>query len=404
MRVKKVWTFAVIAVLALAAAVPMIIKNEPAARAEQELDGVKLLAVNVGKADSLLLWADSKVYLIDTGTVQSWGALKTALDELAVTRLNGVFLTHTDKDHMGGMEQLAKSNIEIDAWYGSAMYTGGKQDKHPLLLAAAQRNKQPVWLKAGDTVAVSGTSSFKVLGPITLDEENENNNSLVMRLETSSGSMLLTGDMELAEESALMAKGSFTRSEVLKVSHHGEDDATSASFLRLVSPQVAVISTNSVEEPDTPSPSVLFSLNRVGVEVAVTQDAKGGMLVTLKDGKAFVEAVEWKNIPGISNSLRLTGLDAEQDVLTISNAGSDTVSLKGWYVFSVRGGEIFFFPENATIAPGAAARLGSQATSGACDWRFDDKNVWSSKKKDEAVLYDPYGRPVARLGNGLTVE
>ncbi len=404
MRVKKVWTFAVIAVLALAAAVPLAMRNEPAARAEQELGGVKLLAVNVGKADSLLLWADSKVYLIDTGTVQSWGALKTALDALQITRLNGVFLTHTDKDHMGGMEQLAQSNIAVDVWYGSAMYTGIKQDKHPLLLAVAQRNKQPVWLKAGDTVAVSDTSSFKILGPITLDEENENNNSLVMRLETPSGSILLTGDMELAEESALMAKGSFTHSEVLKVSHHGDDDATSASFVRLVSPQIAVISTNSVEEPDTPSSSVLFALNRAGVKTAVTQDAKGGMMVTLKDGKAEVEPAEWKNVPGISSAVRLTGLDAEQDVLTISNAGSESVSLKGWYVFSVRGEEIFFFPENATLAPGAAARLGSQATPGACEWRFDDKNVWSSKKKDEAVLYDPYGRPVARLGNGLTEE
>jgi hypothetical protein len=302
------------------------------------------------------------------------------------------------------MEQLAQSNIVVDAWYGSAMYTGVKQEKHPLLLAAVQRNKQPVWLKAGDAVSVSDTSAFKVLGPITLDEENENNNSLVMRLETPNGSILLTGDMELAEESALMAKGSFTHSEVLKVSHHGDDDATSSSFVHLVSPQIAVISTNSAQEQDTPSPSVLFALNRAGVQVAVTQDYKGGMMVTLKDGKTGVEAVEWQNIPGISSAVRLSGLDAERDQLTISNAGSETVSLKDWYVFSARGEEIFFFPENASLAPGAAARLGSLSTPGACDWRFDEKNVWSSKKKDEAVLYDPYGRPVARIDNGLPEE
>ena len=404
MRVKKVWTIAVIALLALAAAVPLAVNREPKARAEQEESGVKLLAVNVGKADSLLLWTEGKVYLIDTGTVQSWGALRAALDALHITRLDGVFLTHTDKDHMGGMEQLSKSNIAVEAWYGSAMYTGVKPDKHPLPLAAARRGLQPIWLKAGDRVAVSETSVFKVLGPITLDEENENNNSLVMRLETSHGSILLTGDMELAEESALMAAGSFTQSEVLKVSHHGEDDATSASFVKLVSPQVAVISTNSVEEPDTPHSTVLFSLRRAGAEIAVTQDAKGGMLVTLRDGKAEVEAVEWKNLPGVSSAIRLTGLDTIQDVLTISNAGSEAVPLKGWYVFSPRGEEIFFFPENAALAPGATARLGSQTTPGACDWRFDDKNVWHNKKKDEAVLYDPYGRPVARIGNGLTEE
>ncbi len=404
MHKKKVWTIAAIALMVLAAAVPLAVRREPNARAEQGDEGVKLLAVNVGKADSLLLWTEGKTYLVDTGTAQSWGALWAALDAHMVTRLDGVFLTHTDKDHMGGMDMLARSNIAVDAWYGSAMYTGIKQDMHPLPLAAAQRNMQPVWLKAGDTVAVSETSVFRVLGPRTLDEENENNNSLVMRLETPHGSVLLTGDMELAEESALMATGSFTRSEVLKVSHHGEDDATSSAFVRLVSPQVAVISTKSVEEPDTPSPSVLFYLKRSGAQVAVTQDAKGGMLVTLVNGQAGVEAVEWQNIPALSSGLRLTGLDAEQDALSITNAGAEAVSLSGWYVFSVRGGEIFFFPENAVLAPGATARLGSQNTLGACDWRFEDKNVWHNKKKDEAVLFDPYGRPVARLDNGLTEE
>ncbi len=404
MRVKKVWTIAVIALLALAAAVPLSVRREPKALAEQEVSGVKLVAVNVGKADSLIIWVDDKVYLVDTGTKQSWGALRTALDALSVTRLDGVFLTHTDKDHQGGMELLSKSNIAVNEWYGSAMYTGIKPDNHPLPLAAAQRGKQPIWLKAGDTVTVSEASSFKVLGPITLDEDNENNNSLVMRLQTPHGSILLTGDMEFAQESALMAVGSFTRSEVLKVSHHGENDTTSAAFVRLVSPQVAVVSTNSQEEPDTPHPTVLFSLKRAGAKIAVTQDAKGGILVTLKDQKAVAEAVEWKSTPAINSAVRLTSLDTEQDALTISNAGSEALSLAGWYVFSVRGEEIFFFPDNATLPPGAFARLGSLNTPGACDWRFDDKNVWHNKKKDVAVLYDPYGRPVAQMDNGMTEE
>ena len=403
MRNKKVWTIVLIALAALAITIPMTVRRETNARAEQGGEGVRLLAVNVGKADSLLVFIENRVYLIDTGTVQSWGALRTALEAFHVTRLDGVFLTHTDKDHMGGMEPLSKSNIEVDAWYGSAMYTGIKQEKHALPLAAALRGKQPIWLKAGDSVKISDTSSFKVLGPIALDEENENNNSLVMRLHTPEGSMLFTGDMELSEESALMAAGSFTQSDVLKVSHHGEDDATSTAFIRLVSPQVAVISTNSVEEPDTPSPSVLFSLNRAGAVAAVTQDAKGGILVTLKGGRATAEAAEWPT-PGISSAVRLAGLDAEQDVLTITNAGSETVSLAGWYVFSERGEDTFFFPDGAALAPGATGRLGSQNTPGACEWRFEDKNVWHNKKKDEAVLYDPYGRPVARMDNGLTEE
>jgi competence protein ComEC len=284
------------------------------------------------------------------------------------------------------------------------MYTDIKADKHPALLAAAQRGTKPVWLKAGDRVAVSETSAFQVLGPITFDELSENNNSLVMVLVTPHGNMLLAGDMEFAEEKAVMAAKNIPKCAVLKVSHHGEDDSTSPEFARLVSPQVAVISTNSVEEPDTPYPTVIAALGQAGAKIVVTQEAKGGVKVTLRDGNASAELVDFENLPGMNKAVRLAGLDHEEDVLTISNTGRETVSLAGWYVFSVKGEEIFFFPEGAQIAPGASVRLGSEKTDSDCDWRFPDKNVWSDKKKDEAVLYDEYGRVVSRLGNGLTEE
>ena len=393
---------AVIALLTLAAAVSFSSSRKGAAQAQMnETDSVRMLAVNVGKADSLLVFVEGKTYLIDTGTVQSWGALKAALHAAGISKLDGVFLTHTDKDHMGGMEQLAQSDIQVDGWYGSAMYTDIKPDKHMLTKAAAIRNMQPVWLKAGDSVTVSDTSVFQVLGPITLDTAKENNNSLVMQLKTRHGSILLAGDMELEEESALIAAGSIIRSDVLKVSHHGKDDATSPQFVQRVAPKVAVISTNSVEEPDTPSVSVMTSLKRAGAKIAVTQNAKGGMMVTLVNGIASVEAVEWGNLPEIDTSVQLGSLDTTQDVLTIRNTGRDAVSLDGWYVYSTRGDEIFFFPDNATLASGATGRLGSSQTSDECDWRFHEKNVWHNKKKDVAVLYDAYGRVVSRLDNGL---
>jgi hypothetical protein len=71
---------ALFTILAVAAAIPLAMRKEPEARAEKGQNGVRLLAVNVGKADSLILWVDSRTYLIDTGTVQSWGALRAALN------------------------------------------------------------------------------------------------------------------------------------------------------------------------------------------------------------------------------------------------------------------------------------------------------------------------------------
>ena len=106
--------------------------------------------------------------------------------------------------------------------------------------------------------------------------------------------MLLTGDMELAEESELIAAGLISQAAVLKVAHHGNEDATSWQFALLARPQWAVISTSSVEKPETPSSKVLSRLKDVKASVAVTQDAEVGILVTLRDGQAAAEAVNWR--------------------------------------------------------------------------------------------------------------
>ena len=52
-----------------------------------------------------------------------------------------------------------------------------------------------VWLQTGDTLPVAD-GTLRVLGPVRMDEEKENNNSVVLRLDTAAGSILLTGDME----------------------------------------------------------------------------------------------------------------------------------------------------------------------------------------------------------------
>ena len=96
----------------------------------------------------------------------------------------------------------------------------------------------------------------------------------------------LEGIMEVQEEQALLQAGLIEPALVLKVGHHGEDDASSAAFIYSVKPQIAVISTSTEEEPDTPSPDVIARLWNIGAEVFVTQQATRCILVTLNGGNA----------------------------------------------------------------------------------------------------------------------
>ena len=257
--------------------------------AETELS---LLALNVGKADALLLRSGESAYLIDTGTKKSAERLLSILGNEGVTRLSGVILTHTHADHAGGLKSVLASGIAVDRIYAPAYYVLKKEDgKHPVEKAVKKSSytmEDVTWLQAGDTLPLDG-GTLTVLGPVEKNEEAENCNSLVLLAEGGGGRMLLTGDMEFPEEGSLLNAGADLKADILKVGNHGEDDATSNAFIAAVQPSMAVISTNSEEEPDTPSPRVLQLLKTWNVTVQATQDAPVGVLVTLRDGEVLCE-------------------------------------------------------------------------------------------------------------------
>ena len=366
--------------------------------AEGSQDPVRLFAVNVGKGDALVLKAGDWVGLIDAGKPSAMGRVRAALRGLGVEKLNAVFLTHTDDDHAGGLDWLAQSDIPVDNWYAPAMYTGVKAKKHPMILAAALRGQAVQWLQRGDALALSGGASLRVLAPASLFEDKDDNNSLVMMLESDQGKMLLAGDMELPEEAELLGQGDDLRCAVLKVPNHGDDDTTSAEFAKAASARVAVISTDSQEKPGTPDPGVVRRLEAAGSTVVVTQDSGMGLLVTLEDGEATVKPVDIE-APPVSGPY-IADVDPDDDTIVLGNSGSATVDLSGFYLYSDKGNELYALPEGTALSPGATLTVGTNSTDGNYDLLWDDKKVVNKKKTDTFYLYDDYGRVVDSRDNG----
>ena len=250
---------------------------------------MSLLAINVRKADALLLRCGQSAYLIDTGIKKNSDILLDVLRKEGITKLTGVILTHTHADHTGGLKALLESEIVVENIYTSKYYVLKKEDgKHPVEKATKKTDHEINYLVSGDTLPLDG-GKLTVLGPLELNEDAENNNSLVILAEGGGGSILLTGDMEFPEEDSLLKAGLIPHADVLKVGNHGEGDATSNAFVNAVQPSLAVISTNTEDEPDTPDPRVLKLLNDSNIPVLITQDAEEGVLVTLRNGEITTE-------------------------------------------------------------------------------------------------------------------
>ena len=350
-----------------------------------------LFAVNVGKGDALLLNCGAETYLIDAGLQDNWGELSRALKMLQVTHLTGVILTHTDKDHAGGLLPLATSSIQVDGWYAPAHYADVKKEsKHPAVEAAALRGDTVTFLRAGDELPL-GNGQLTVIGPISASDV-ENCNSLVLLAEASGGRMLLTGDMEFPEEEELLAAGVIPQCDVIKIANHGESDATSEELLRAVQPEIAVISTSTAAEPDTPSNRVLRLLYAADVSIYQTQDADSGVLVTIDQGEVTANLMGYAEFPVANQAVSIANVDNQDDCITLRNSGKTAADVGGWYIVSDKGSQIYVLPEGTMMAPGGELVIGSQSTKGTADLTWPDKKIWHKSKEDAAFLYDVYGR------------
>jgi competence protein ComEC len=122
-------------------------------------------------------------------------------------------------------------------------------------------------VERGFSLAV-GRGSIACLSPPAFVESGaaENGHSLVLRVCDGRASFLLCGDIEEGGEAELAsACGAGLAASVLKVAHHGSRTSSSAPFLGLVRPSLAVISAPAYSSHGFPHPEVVGRLKAAGI-------------------------------------------------------------------------------------------------------------------------------------------
>ena len=258
-----------------------------------KVDGpLKITVLNVGKADSILIQLDGKNYLVDSGWFEDGNALVAKLRKLGVKSLDGAFMTHPHKDHIGGMVAVLNS-LHVERAY----FTNVKNPKSGLMTKIEKLIKdkhiKTTLVTAPMDIPLKGGASFKVFWPEknhikVPGDTNINPNSMVMRFTYKNFTMMFTGDAYKETEAKIISlyPAKELRSDVLKVGHHSSNTSTSTEWLKVVKPMVAVISCgNKPGENKYPNKTTLKRLKTAGVKIYNTY-TNGNITIT-SDGNDY---------------------------------------------------------------------------------------------------------------------
>jgi competence protein ComEC len=239
--------------------------------------------IDVGQGDSILLTTPGKrqAYLIDTGGRLNFGSskprpaqlLQTTLPYLkaqGITKLDGVFLSHQDADHIGDLRALLKK-MPVDHLYFAAGL-----DKNPHFqrkLAGLKIKTQLHPLLVGDCLQLSPQLQIKVLWP-QKPGPGSNEDSLCLLAQFPQASWLFTGDLDREHEKILVKAG--VQADYLKLGHHGSKTASDPEFLKAVKPKRVFISAGVNNRYGHPHPETMLTLRKLGL--AGDNTAECGMI------------------------------------------------------------------------------------------------------------------------------
>ena len=237
--------------------------------------------IDVGCGDSILIKCGDRTALIDTGSFSLESKAQYYIKHSGVTKLDLFVATHTDSDHIGDFSSVA-DNFEIDNIWLSNYCLDKKSDytetEKAFFEKISEKNINVIYPEC--KTYSFGSADLQVLSP-SKKYDDENDNSIVIKLTYKNVSYLFTGDSGEKAEEELLAEKADLKSTVLKVSHHGSKSATSQKFLNVVSPEYTVISAGD-ENKYLPNRQTVDRLKSSGAEILRTD--RNGNIIVATDG------------------------------------------------------------------------------------------------------------------------
>lgn len=251
---------------------------------KQKYDQITFL--NVGQGSGTLFETKNGVsVLVDLSDKQV--SQKSILKKLGFfnRKIDFLFLTHYDIDHVGGFLDLFKK-YKIQAFFTAETVPekGNQKEVYDIVLENLEKNKiEEFKINTDDILKISENIYIEVLYPfsdLNLNKMDPNETSLVLQIHFTAQNkqnkktekkVLITGDLSAAMEQYLVEKyGQKLKSDILLAGHHGSKTSSSEIFLQTVSPKYFIIQAGEHNSYGHPHKIVLTRAENLGFEILET--------------------------------------------------------------------------------------------------------------------------------------
>lgn len=256
-------------------------------------NGLAITCLDIGQGDCCVLkMPGGENFLIDGGSSNKKNIavyqILPYLKNQGIAILDGIFVSHTDQDHISGIEELLElcaqklttvrvKNLILPDWDT----TGGEYEK--LKMLAEQTGIRVQTVREGNLLKTK-EAQIEILAPENgADGSDTNEDGMVMKVHFGKFRGLFTGDIGAETEKKLL--DSMEDVDFLKVAHHGSKYSTCQGFLDVVSPEIAVISCSAKNTYGHPSADTIKKLEDCGAQVEYTM--KNGAITVRTDGEGI---------------------------------------------------------------------------------------------------------------------
>ena len=222
-----------------------------------QAQSVKVSILDRGQADGIVIRTPNQRWVVIDGGRNMQQANLMA-NTWGVTTVAVAIISHRHFDHNGGMDDILE-DFTIQRFIGNLDECPGVQQDNKIDGILTTRGI-PTEAPSGQTFTIDNVT-FTILPTDPVDNtcpNDENNNSVMVRIDYGNFSMLFTGDGDEEQRDWLVANHpTLLDVDVLKAAHHGADNGVSNSWLNAVTPERVVISAGVHGNHKHPNPNAV---------------------------------------------------------------------------------------------------------------------------------------------------